>query len=137
MRIFYTAPALSEELDGPTKALNLKFHLDDARMTKWMWVIDCSKMQTKHSSSLEFIRAIADILHREHSGILQNIIVLNANVWVRWVASMAKTFVNSDVLKCLVFSDNILGDLQKLHMPMSVIHAVLVRNQSLSALLQQ
>ena len=137
MRIFYTAPALSEELDGPTKARNMKFHLDDARTTKWVWVIDCSKMESKHSSSLEFIRYIADVLHREHVGILQHLIVLNSNMWVRWVASVAGTFVDSEVLKCLVFSHNIFEDLQKLNMPTSVIHAVLVRNQSLSSLVQQ
>ena len=137
-RIFYTAPVLSEEPETPQKVVNLKIHLSEALATPWVWVMDCSKMQSRHRSSLHFIRVISDVLSKEHMGVLQNIVILNADVWVQWIGTVIQTFSGGDtVMSRVTFSNNILGDFMKLRMPMPVIHAVLVRNQSLSTLDQQ
>jgi hypothetical protein len=131
LRIFYTAPALSEEPETPAKVRNLKIHMDGARLTKWVWVLDCSKMESRHSSSLDFIREISDILSREHSDTLQTIVVLNATLWVRWLAAAARAFVQSDLLEKVVFPDNILCDLKDIH-PTSV-HAILRRHYHMAS----
>jgi hypothetical protein len=89
-------------------------------------------MESRHRSSLQFIRAIADVLAKEHMGVLQRIIILNADVWVQWVGSMIRSFSGSNtIMSRVIFSNNILGDFQKLDYPNAVIHPVLVRHQQL------
>jgi len=133
MRIFYTAPALSEEPETSEKVRNLKIHIDDAGITKWIWVLDFSKMKVEHTSSLDFIRSIVDIIEKDHMNTLQNIVVLNATVWVRWAATAAKAFVRNELFRRVMFADNILCDFQKLYLPPPVIHAVLWKHHQLSS----
>ena len=132
-RIFYTAPALAEEAESPTKLENMRIHLANARSTPWIWVLDCSNMETKHTSSMEFVYGIAKTLTGEHDGILRYIIVLNGNVWIRCAVAALRLFVRADLVKKLVFAEYILDDLRAIELTDVEIRAILRRHYALSS----
>jgi hypothetical protein len=132
-RIFYTAPALAEEAESPAKLENMRIHLANARSTPWIWILDCSNMETKHTSSMEFVYGIAKTLTGEHEGILRHIVILNGNVWIRCAVAALRMFVRADLVKKLVFADYILDDLRAIELTDVEIRAILRRHYALSS----
>ena len=98
--IYYTSPAKATGREPDAiKIVNFKHHLDQVKEHKWVWIFDCSDMQIKHYSSLEFVGKLARILSEEHVHSLDKIFVVNPNLWMRGLLAFMKTVSASQLLK--------------------------------------
>lgn len=99
MKLYYTSPARALDYkETPDTLTYYKSHIDDAKYTKWIWVIDCAGMQMKHCSSIEIIKKIMKILLEEHNGLLEQIWILHPNTWIKGAVTIMKPFLKKETI---------------------------------------
>lgn len=100
VKMYYTSPSRALDYkETPETYSYYKAHIDSAKTTKWVWVIDCAGMQMKHYSSIEIIKKIMTTLLEEHKGLLEKIWILHPNGWIRGAVTLMKPFLRKDVLE--------------------------------------
>ena len=95
---FYTSPVRGHDYRETKDTLTYyKSHIDEAKNRKWIWVIDCKEMQTRHYASAEMSKNIVKYLVGEHKGQLQEIWIINPNTWIRGLIAIIKPFFSKAV----------------------------------------
>ena len=98
-RLYYTSPARAFDYkETPDTYTYYKSHIDEAKDTKWIWVIDCGGMQIKHCSSIEIIKKIMKSLLEEHNGLLEQIWILHPNAWIKGAITILKPFLKKQTI---------------------------------------
>lgn len=101
---FYTKPALAcEPVNTPEKFGYFKQHMDEARGGTWIWVFDCADMKTKEVSSIAFMQRLVGTLSNEHADILQAILIINTNTWMRLAVNLLMPFMNKKITNKVMF----------------------------------
>lgn len=105
---WYSSPAAAEEKINTLETLEyLKLHLEEAKQDpQWIWVFDCTNMNTQNQTSISVIRGIVRSLSDEHADILKEFWIINANMWIRGLITLFSPFVNKRLIGKLVFVPN-------------------------------
>jgi hypothetical protein len=100
VRLWYTAAGQAEELvDTPAKFSYFKTHLDQARDSPWIWIFDCAKMTAHQQSSVAFMRSLVGALSAEHATLLQGILILHPNIWMRAAITLLSPFLHKKIIR--------------------------------------
>lgn len=90
---FYTSPVRGHDFKETVATLSYyKSHLEEAKIHKWVWIVDCKEMKSKHYSSPELSRRLVQHLTDEHRNQLQEIWIINPNTWIRGLVAIIKPF---------------------------------------------
>ena len=96
--LVYTALArVLDYKETPEKITNFKMHLDTMKGKPWIWVIDCADMESKHYSSMNYTRQLAQLLVKDHEATLQSILILRPNLWMRTTLKFLKTLFKAGI----------------------------------------
>ena len=77
-------------------------HMDDASVTSWEWVFDCSGLQSYQLPSVGTLQAFVQIVQERYKFVLKTIYILNINWQMHMILSLIKPFIREDVRKKLV-----------------------------------
>jgi len=98
--MYYTSPARALDYkETPETYSYYKSHIDSAKTSKWIWVIDCAGMQMKHYSSIELIKKMMKMILEEHSGVLEKIWILHPNAWIKGAVAILKPFLKKETIE--------------------------------------
>lgn len=100
VHIYYTAPAKALEYrETPENMANFRLHLDGTKGKKWIWIFDCYGMQTKHYSSMNYMKNLATILSNEHGDTIQGLWFIRQNAWMKTAINFLKGFFKASLLQ--------------------------------------
>jgi len=98
--LYYTSPARAHDYKENAQTYSYyKAHVDSAKGSPWIWVIDCAGMKMKHYSSLEITRKLMQVIMNEHAGILQHVWIIHPNSWMRATLNVLKPFLKAETQK--------------------------------------
>ena len=103
--IFYTAPAKTDDYneDG-TKLANIKIHVkEDTEGKPWVWVLDCKNMGLANYTEMSFNIGLLQLLGETNT--LDNVWIINPNIWIRTTIVFLQTFYNSPILTRIQYLD--------------------------------
>lgn len=105
---WYTAAGRGEELvNTPEKFGFFSLHMSQAKQdAKWIWVFDCAGMSTRHYSSIDFMKRLVGSLSNEHADILNEIWIVNPNVWMRAAVMIMSPFMNARLVSKISFIED-------------------------------
>jgi hypothetical protein len=105
--VFYTSPARARSvgLETEESLQDIRKHLDTALGRKWVLVLDCYKMKTQHQTSQEYTDKILSILSNDHKDILEGMIVIHPNIWIRLFCKVLQPFYTDELLNKLKMID--------------------------------
>ena len=99
VKYYYTSPARARDTKETPETLNYyKIHINQAKTSKWVWVIDCAGMKMKHYSSIEIIKSMIKLLLDEHKGILIKICIIHPNSWIKGAITIMRPFLKKETL---------------------------------------
>ena len=98
--VFYTSPARARIVGEETEESiqDIRRHLDTARGSKWILLLDCQQMKNKHQTSQEYTDKIISILTAEHSDVLEYVLVIHPNIWIKLFFKLLKPFYKDELL---------------------------------------
>lgn len=105
---WYTGAGRAEELvDTPEKFGYFSLHMNEAKQdAHWIWVFDCRNMTTQHYSSIDFMKRLVGSLSNEHAGFLQEIWIVNPNIWMRAAVAIMSPFMNAELVSKISFIED-------------------------------
>jgi hypothetical protein len=105
--VFYTSPARARIVGEETEESiqDIKCHLDTARGSNWILLLDCQKMKSQHQTSQEYTDKIVTILTAEHSDILERMIIIHPNIWIKLFFKLLKPFYRDDLINKMKMID--------------------------------
>ena len=98
--LYYTSPVKSQEIiDTPEKFVYFKAHLNQAKAEgKWIWIFDCSDMQTEHFVSIDFSKNLLKEISEHHLDSLMGLWVIHPNTWMRTSISVVTPLFKKEVI---------------------------------------
>jgi hypothetical protein len=100
IELFYTSPARAHDYKETEETFNYyKMHINAAKNSKWIWIVDCEGMKMKHYSSIDIIKKLIQMLLDEHKGALQSIWIIHPNTWIKTAVALMKPFLKKDTLE--------------------------------------
>lgn len=100
IKYYYTSPARARDTKETVETLSYyKAHINQAKNSKWVWLIDCAGMKMKHYSSIELIKNLIKLLLDEHKGFLTKICIIHPNTWIKGALSIMKPFLKKETLE--------------------------------------
>jgi len=102
---WYTAPGDAEEtIDNIEKYEGLKIHISATREDPyWIWVFNCTDMNTHHNTPLKFMQLLVKSLSTEHKDSLKEVWFVNPNVWIRTTIQVLRPFIHKNFLSKIIF----------------------------------
>lgn len=100
IKYYYTSPARARDTKETPETLSYyKMHINQAKTSKWVWIIDCAGMKMKHYSSIEIIKSMIKLLLDEHKGLLIKICIIHPNSWIKGALAILKPFLKKETLE--------------------------------------
>jgi hypothetical protein len=105
---WYTAAARAEELvDTPEKFGYFSCHMNEAKQdAHWVWVFDCGGMTNRHYTSIDFMTRLVGSLSNDHANFLNEIWVINPNMWMRAAVALMSPFLNKKLVSKIFFIED-------------------------------
>ncbi len=105
--IFYTCPSKSKLQEMKEKdILDFVAHMDEASVSAWEWVFDCSGLQSYQMPSLTVLQAFIQVIQERYKFVLKSIYILNINWKMHMILSMVKPFIRDDVKRKLIILES-------------------------------
>jgi len=103
LKYYYTAPARARDYKETAETFNYyKVHIDGAKNTEWVWVVDCAGMKLHHYASLNLIRKLVKYTKAEHADQLKKVLVIHPNTWMKGTLQTLKTLFPNGLSKLTI-----------------------------------
>lgn len=100
INLFYSSPARGHDYREVNETFSYyKAHLDTAKDSPWIWVIDCAGMKIKHYSSIGITKKVINVLTTEHKETLHKVWLVHPNTWARSFLATIKPFLKKEVIE--------------------------------------
>jgi len=106
--VFYTSPARAKVvgLETEESLQDIRHHLDAGLSCgKWILLLDCFRMKTQHQTSQEYTDKILSILTTGHKDVLENVMVIHPNIWIKLFFKVLKPFYADELLNKMKMID--------------------------------
>jgi hypothetical protein len=101
--IFYTCPAKGKQLQMKEEHIgDYIAHMDGASMSSWVWVFDCSGLQSLQMPSLPVLQKFVGLVQERYKFVLKSIYLINMNWKMHMILNMAKPFMKDETQKRLL-----------------------------------
>jgi hypothetical protein len=95
--IYYTSPAKGKQRSMKEDSIpDYMSHMDDASTTGWVWLIDCSGMESFHMPSLPVLRQFMNIIQERYRFVLKKVYIININWKMHVILNMVKPFMKEE-----------------------------------------
>jgi hypothetical protein len=103
--IYYTSP--SESTNNETSGIIYHYDgvLGELNGKKWIWILDLKDFSIKSIMEVGNGIALAKLITEKYSATLQNIIVINTNVYTNTILNIITPFLSERVRNMIVFPD--------------------------------
>jgi hypothetical protein len=95
--IYYTCPS-----KGKLRAMkddsipDFVAHMDSASIGAWIWIIDCSGLESFHMPSITVLRKFLSIIQDRYKYVLKHVYIMNTNWKMNMILSMIKPFMKDE-----------------------------------------
>jgi hypothetical protein len=101
--VFYTCPAKGRVFDMKEEDIpDYLAHMDEASMSSWIWVFDCSGLQALNMPSINVVEVFIKVIQERYKFVLKHIYIVNINWKMNILLNMAKYFIKDDMGKKLM-----------------------------------
>ena len=101
--VYYTCPALGKQLTFKQENIEeYVAHMDSASSSAWIWVFDCSGLQSYQMPTLSVLQKFIGVIQDRYKFVLKTIYLINMNWKMQIILSMTKPFVKDDMKQKLV-----------------------------------
>jgi len=103
--IYYTCP--SEAKNNETNGILYHYNgeLGEINGKNWIWILDLKNFSIKHFMEVSNGIALAKLITEKYSEHLQNIIVINSNIYTTTIFNIISPFLTEKVRNMVVFSN--------------------------------
>lgn len=105
--IYYTCPYDSTNNDTSGIIDHYDGVLSEMNGKNWIWILDLKKFGIKNFMEISNGIALTKLITEKYSTNLQNIIVINTNIYTSTIFNIVKPFLNEKVLSLVIFPDSI------------------------------
>lgn len=107
--IFYTSPAKGKQLEMKEEDIkDYIAHMDSASSSAWIWIFDCSGLQSCQMPSLKILQKFVHTIQERYTFVLKNIYLVNMNWKMHMILNLAKPFIKDDIKHRLIISHSTL-----------------------------
>lgn len=93
--IYYTCPAKGKQREMKEDSIvDYVAHMDEASMTAWYWIIDCSGLESFHMPNISTLNLFLEVIQERYKHVLKKVFILNINWKMNIILSMIKPFIN-------------------------------------------
>jgi hypothetical protein len=105
--IYYTCPYESTNNDTSGIIYHYDGVLSEMNDKNWIWILDLKHFGINNFMEISNGIALAKLITEKYSKNLQNIIVINTNIYTSTIFNIIKPFLNENVRRLVIFSDSI------------------------------
>lgn len=77
-------------------------HMDQASTSGWVWVIDCSGLESFHMPNITVLQKFMGVIQDRYRYVLKKVFIINVNWKMQMILSMVKPFMKEEAKERLV-----------------------------------
>ncbi len=95
--VYYTCPAKGKLRDMKEDSIpDFVAHMDSASIGAWIWIIDCSGLESFHMPSITVLRKFMSLIQDRYKYVLKHVYIMNINWKMNMILSMIKPFMKDE-----------------------------------------
>lgn len=120
--VYYTCPASGKQRSMKEENIpDYIAHMDSASSSSWIWVFDCSGLQSYQIPSYTVIHKFVSLIQERYKFVLKSVVFVNMNWKMEMILSVARNFMKDETKKrLLVFNSRM--ELLSHGIPAEIIH---------------
>jgi hypothetical protein len=112
--IFYTSPAKGKQREMKDEHIpDYVAHMDSASSSSWIWVFDCSGLQSYQLPSVSTLKKFVNIIQERYRFVLKSIVLINMNWKMEMILTMTRPFVKEEAKQKLLVIHSLLELVEK------------------------
>jgi hypothetical protein len=105
--IYYTCPSKGKLRELKEDSIpDFISHMDSASIGAWIWIIDCSGLESFHLPSISALQKLMVLIQERYRFVLRHIYILNCNWKMNMILSMGRPFMKEEAKKRLTVLDS-------------------------------